>query len=412
MIKKSWALPSVLAAALMASGPVHAQAGAGTAHPILQGLEAAWLRQPEQQSAAARREASDATLRAAQRWSANAPSLEITAKTDRVGRNEGAREYDASVAVPLWLPGERANAQTAAQAELGALEARLGAVRWKLVERVRTAYWDQARAAIELQLAQARLANARQLHSDVSRRLQAGDLARSDGHQAEGAVAAAEAVLAQAQAAASRASRHWQTLTGRDVIQGSDLLPEAQPADGRVQAIHPELVDLATRVEVARRQQGLAQTQKYANPELTVGAVRERGAFGEGYGRSLVVGVRIPLGASSGSQARIATAVAEQQEAETALALETQRIDAEAAAARDEAQALQTARDAAERRAQLARESRGFFEKSFRLGESDLPTRLRIDLEAFEAERQAARARIELFAAISKLRQALGLLPE
>ena len=64
------------------------------------------------------------------------------------------------------------------------------------------------------------------------------------------------------------------------------------------------------------------------------------------------------------------------------------------------------------KRQQLARESRGFFDKSFRLGESDLPTRLRIELEAVEAERQNARARIELAAAISALRQALGLLPE
>ena len=67
---------------------------------------------------------------------------------------------------------------------------------------------------------------------------------------------------------------------------------------------------------------------------------------------------------------------------------------------------------AAERRARLASESRGFFDKSFRLGETDLPTRLRIEAEAVEAQRQAASARIELAAAISQWRQALGLLPE
>ena len=66
----------------------------------------------------------------------------------------------------------------------------------------------------------------------------------------------------------------------------------------------------------------------------------------------------------------------------------------------------------AEQRAHLARESRGFFEKAFRLGETDLPTRLRIELEAAEAERQVARTRIELAAAVSALRQAMGLLPE
>ena len=73
---------------------------------------------------------------------------------------------------------------------------------------------------------------------------------------------------------------------------------------------------------------------------------------------------------------------------------------------------LATQLAAAERRAQLARESRGFFDKSFRLGETDLPTRLRIEAEAADAERQAARARIELAAAISAWRQALGLLPQ
>jgi cobalt-zinc-cadmium efflux system outer membrane protein len=41
-----------------------------------------------------------------------------------------------------------------------------------------------------------------------------------------------------------------------------------------------------------------------------------------------------------------------------------------------------------------------------------MPTRLRIELEAFEAERQASRARINLAQSQSAYRQALGLLPE
>jgi cobalt-zinc-cadmium efflux system outer membrane protein len=67
---------------------------------------------------------------------------------------------------------------------------------------------------------------------------------------------------------------------------------------------------------------------------------------------------------------------------------------------------------AAERRAQLARETKGFIDKSFRAGETDLPSRLRVELEAAEAERQAARASIELSHAISQWRQALGLLAD
>lgn len=412
MTTRPWAWPGVLAAALWLSAPGHAQPTAAE-HPLRQGLAAAWARQPEQQAAALRREAHEAAVRAAQRWVADAPSLDVTARTDRAGRNEGGREYDATLAIPLWLPGERSRARSVAQAEAAALGARWGASRWKLAEQVRAAYWEHARAALDLQLASERLSHARLLAGDVARRLKAGDLARADGHQAEGAVAAAEAALAEARVQAGRSARQWLALTGLGPPPVTEAQAEASPTNGEVNAsAHPALQELAAKAEVARHHRDLAGTQRYANPELTVGAVRERGAYGERYGQSIVVGVRIPLGTRTGSASRVATAGAEQLEAEVALSLETQRISAEVAASRDEVRARQAAVDAADRRARLARESRGFFEKSFRLGESDLPTRLRVDLEAFEAERQSARARIELSAAISALRQALGLLPE
>jgi cobalt-zinc-cadmium efflux system outer membrane protein len=412
MKTRYWALPSILAAtALMAVLPGNAQTPARE-HPIKRGLEGAWSKQPEQQSAALRRDAADAALRASQRWAPDAAALEVTAKTDRFTRNEGNREYDATVAIPLWLPGERSRVQSAAQADAAAVNARLGLAQWKLADQVRTAYWEHARSALEVQLAYERLRNAQHLAADVAKRLKAGDLARADGHQAEGAVANAEANVAEAQAAATKAARRWQTTTGLAALQTADLQDEIKPTQLELTASHPELNELAAKAEGARRQRELAGVQTRSNPELTVGAVRERGAFGERYDQSVVVGVRIPLGASSASGARIAAAGAEQLEAETTLALARQRISADIAAAQDDVQALQASSEAAERRARLARESRGFFEKSFRLGETDLPTRLRVDFEAFEAERQAARARIELSAAISSLRQALGLLPE
>src|SRR3989344_4647053 len=74
--------------------------------------------------------------------------------------------------------------------------------------------------------------------------------------------------------------------------------------------------------------------------------------------------------------------------------------------------AAQRAHEAAQRRATLAHETQAFFDKSFRLGETDLPTRLRIAQEAQEAARQASLAAIDLAAAASAWRQAAGLLPQ
>ena len=68
--------------------------------------------------------------------------------------------------------------------------------------------------------------------------------------------------------------------------------------------------------------------------------------------------------------------------------------------------------EASSERARLALESRSFFDKSFRLGQTDLPTRLRVEQEANTALREQARARINLHHATALLRQALGLMPE
>lgn len=385
--------------------------------PIRQGFDAAWLRQPEQRAAPLRREAAAAAATAAQRWTPEPPALELSTRTDRVTQNRGVREYDALVAVPLWLPGERARAQALAASEVGSVDARLAAAQWRLAAEVREAFWARQRAQLEHELARQRLASAQAVAGDVARRVKAGDLARADGHQAAAAVAAAQGALAEAEVALAQAAQGWLALTGQPAADGTghpaaDGIREPRPAEPAPPATHPALRELGTLAERARRQRELAGVQTRSNPELTIGAVHERDGFGERYGQRVVVGLRFPLGTSTTGPARRATASADLLEAEAQLELETERLRAQQQAARARVSALEAAQAAAEQRAVLTREARGFFEKSYRLGETDLPTRLRIEHEAFEAERQAARSRLELDAAISQLRQALGLLPE
>lgn len=408
MKRKRWVHPGILAAALLtAAVPGHAQSSSSLT-PLRQGFETAWARQPEQRAAALRRDAAAAGLRAAQRWTPEAPALDLAARTDRWHRDVGAREYEAAVSVPLWSPGERVKSQALAQSQAQAQQALAGAAQWRVAAEVRDAYWAHQRARIEHEVAQQRRASAEGIAQDVLRRVAAGDLARADAHQAQAVVALADSALAEAAVAVAQTAQAWAALTGATLRDGpAEPLPGAAPG-----AAHPALHDLQARVDVARRQQDLAGVQTRANPELSLGTTRERDARGERYAQSINVGVRIPLGRASASDARLANASADLLEAQSHLDLETARIDAQIAAARTRVELLEQAACAAQRRATLAGESRGFFDKAFRLGESDLPTRLRIELEAFEAERQAARSRLEAGAAVSQLRQALGLLPE
>lgn len=405
---------------MLPSGSLWAQANPinsdGAALSLKQAFDAAWQRQPEAQSLDQRREAAEARRQVAESWTAEPPSLELAAKTDQPLKNQGDREYALGVTLPLWLPGERSQSGALAEAELVAVGSRASAAQLRTAASVRDAWWDWQRARVEQILAIERLENARRLASDVTKRVKAGDLARSDQHQADGAAATAEVALADAASTLATTSQHLRALTGAMPVAGSGDAAEptpAVPADfSTLDATHPAVRELFDRAEVARRVADLTKIQKRNNPELLLATTRQRDAFGEAWQQTITVGVRFPFGSESRNRAKVGAARAEAIETEGLLHLERQRLVSDLDAARLLVEAAQARQAATDKRARLARESRAFFEKSFRLGETDLPTRLRIELEAVEAERQSTRARIDLAASISTLRQVMGLLPE
>ncbi len=395
------------------AGLAGAQASAGQG-PLRQAFEAAWARQPEAATLQLRRDAAAAQGRAAQAWTPDAPALELSNRSDRWHDNQGVRELEAGVTVPLWLPGERDRSGALADAGARAVESRTDAARLRVAEALREAHWAWQRSAVDVAVARDQQSAARRLADDVARRLKAGDLARSDQHQADGALAAADAALAQALAARTLAEQRWRAVVGPAFMAPMpDAAPamEPEPVAPSTDA-HPALRDLQDRAAVADRAAALAALRTRANPELLLATTRERDGRGEPTLRTLTFGIRIPFGAGDRQAAVAATARAEATELDVERALAADRLVGEANAARAQVEAAKVQLTAAERRAQLAAESRGFFDRSFRLGETDLPTRLRIESEAAEAQRQAARSRIDLAAAISHWRQALGLLPE
>ena len=422
-----WAQPAPQAATGVPPTPVqavpsNAPAGASQTTTLKQAFEAAWKRQPEAQSRQARQDAAVAHREAANSWTREPASLELSIKSDRLNQNQGSREEAAGLAFPLWLPGERARTGALADAEVRANASGWRVAQLRTAASVRESYWQWQRARGDDALARERLSNAQQLAADVVRRVRAGELARADQHQADGAVATAEAALAEALGALAAAAQQLRALIGALPAPGvvsamapaslTESAPEGIADDAALQARHPALLALVDTVDLARRAADLARIQTRANPELTLSTARDRGERGQPYQQNMTLGIRIPFGSDSRHRALVSGAQAKVIEAEGQLALEQLRVLAERDSASARLDAARAQLQAGERRAQLARESRSFFRKSYQMGETDLPTRLRIELEALEAERHAGRARIELAAGVSALRQALGLLPE
>lgn len=410
-----WALASMAAHAQAPHTPVPDPA----AWSLRALFDHAWQRQPEAQAQPLRQQAAEATRLAAQRWTAEPPALQLQTRTDRPGSQQGQREVEVGLAAPLWLPGERARSAALGDAQWQQVQSQQRAAQWQLAAQVRQAWWDWQRARSDLALAQDRLHSARQLAADVQRRWQAGDLARTDGLQAQAVAAQAEAAQAEAQGAlqAARAALSaWGALPGTAPGAPAPQDWRAEPlADAAAQAVpdtHPALAQAQAQAQVARHTAELAAVQRRANPELSVAATRGRDQAGERYRQSVTLGLRIPLGDNALAQAKEAAAQADALEQETRLQRERERLAQDLHAAQARVAAAQAQSDAAARHAALVQETLGHVDKAFRLGEADWPTRLRAEQDAAQAQRQLARARIDAAAAVSALRQALGLLPE
>ncbi len=414
-----WGAPLRMATCLALAGAAmaaHAQPPA----TLAQAFEQAWATQPLPQALSARRSALAASRQAADAWTAQPAALELRAQTDRPGTDRGAQELEVGVALPLWLPGQRSRSQALVTQEEQALDARLASARLQLAGQVREAWWAWQRARAELALAGAQVEHAQALGQDVHRRVRAGDLAPADAHQADGALALAQSAQARAEGQSLQA---WQALQG--LLGSAQPWPSAapstpgptgaEPTPGEVSADlaqHPLVRDLDQQAATARQAAELADTQSRANPELLLGTVHSRDQRGEPRQRQLTVGLRLPWGESPAQRALAARAHADATELSVQAARQHQQAQAALGGAQARWRAAQRVHDAAQRRATLAHESQAFFDKSFRLGETDLPTRLRIAQEAQEAARQAALAAIDLAAAASAWRQAAGLLPE
>jgi outer membrane protein, heavy metal efflux system len=413
--------PLWFACALLALVSRNASAEPSTPLTLQQAFHAAWQRQPEALSQQARQDAATAQQRAATAWTAEPVALELSAKTDRLNQNLGREETVAGLSVALWLPGERSRTEALADAQARAATNRVRTAQLRTAANVREAYWAWQRMRIAHSMAREFLGHVQQLARDVTQRVQAGDLARADQHQADSAVASAQAALAEATATLTNSTQRLRALTGMnppDTEATSFSAIEAvaaplPPASWDAFIVdHPAVAELQDRVAVALRAAELAQVQTRSNPELTLATTRDRGQRDEAYQHGITLGIRIPLGSDSRTQAKRASAQAEAIEAQAQLHIERERLQSEIATAHSGLASARTQLQAAQQHAQLARESRAFFQKSYRMGETDVPTRLRVEREAVDAEHQAARAQVNLAAAWSTWHQTVGLLPQ
>lgn len=374
-------------------------------------IDAAWQRTQAGAASQAQQLRADAEQKAAASLLAAPPSLSLSQRSDRAQDNRGVQEREIGVALPLWLPGQRAAKQAAADAEVGLASASVALARLRLAGQLRELAWSLVGLRAELAANEAQSRYMKALSADVERRVKAGDLASTDALAAQGEALAAEAeVLAVTQRLQAESLR-WTGLTGlpADVEPAEGDAPEANAPLEQDQ--HPALAQLAQAAEAARRQLEVARRDRAEAPELSLAYRSERDAYGQPRQGSMTLALRVPFGMAvrneplrAAAQGALDQALAEQTRTRLELA-------AELAIARDALQsatrqaAMQTAR------AGLLRQRSALLDKSFRAGETALPDLLLAVQAAAQAEATLARHQAALGAARARLLQASGVLP-
>ncbi|OYT92594.1 MAG: hypothetical protein CFE43_08080 [Burkholderiales bacterium PBB3] len=380
-------------------------------------LEAAWALHPSSRASGHRTAELDARARAARSFTSGPASLGLAHRTDAWSGDAGLREVEAELEVPLWNPGVRRATQNQVTADTSALAWQQSAERLKLAGEVREAAAQLALARVERDAAVRKHLEATQLADDVERRVKAGDTARVDALQARASAQQAQGLQAQSDAALLRALGQWRTLTGQ--LQSASLderLPSAGAEAGAEAGVnrqneHPTLQAAQAQVHSARTRLALTEADRRDPMALGLGVTRERAAAGANLETSVRLALRIPLGGDSRNAPKLAAARAELDAAQAQADAVARQLDADIAAAHADLDAARRQEALAVQRATLSMQMQALVAKSHRLGESDLPTRMRADNEKLDADLSLARARIALQRAISQLNQSLGTLP-
>lgn len=372
-------------------------------------LDAAWQRAVvARESEGQRRRAEAERVAAASLWPAP-PSLELSHRDDRLQSNAGRRETEVGVAVPLWLPGQRAARTGTAEAAAAQANAAEQAALLRLAGELREAAWQVGATQAEAAQTDAHAQSLKQLADDVERRVSAGDLARVDALVARAEWLAASALQADVRQRLQAARARWTLLTG---LTAAPELTQAAIDPASVAAIpHPELQLAAQSTELARKRVDLMRLSRRDAPELTVGLRQDKPGRGEGSQGSVLVALRLPFATQDRNQPLEAAALADLDVARTHEERLRERVESDIAAARDAQRAAEAQIHAETARARMLRERATLIDKSFRAGESALPDLLRALAAATQADSAVARQYAALGLARARLHQALGLLP-
>lgn len=382
-----------------------------TAAPTLpDAVATAYQHHPDRHRAQAERRLGEALELRASRTLAGDPIFNLKYQSDALGSDDGYQEWEGGVEVPLWWPGQ-SNAQHAqATRTLELADALEVAKRLEIAGQVRDHLWQWALARGARNDAKLAYDSAIDLQSDVTRRVDAGELPEKDLILARQETLAREDELQRASKQLHQAKLRFLNYSNLDVIP--EPVAESPTQLDEVPETHPLLKLVVARTAQARAERDRVAMERHSGSSLWLGGKQSRAARGGGYDSAIGVELTVPLGSRSNAAPALADAEAQLTNAQADQTNTERRLTNELLLSRMDYEHAKSALRQSERALAMAEDSLRLNRTAFELGETDLVRLLGARSDALAARHALETRRLEIGQAIARMNQSAGVLPQ
>ena len=317
--------------------------------------------------------------------------------------------FDTWVEVPLWNLGQRDAEHTVSEKAQASAEMQMFATKLRVAGLVRAALWDMELQKIRYDQAVIETDFYEKLTAKIERRVELGDLPRSDLLLAKTELLQKRSTLITAEAELMHARKRYQTITQTTKVPKTyrEKLVELKS----VEQTHPALVSLGSQIERKRAEIESIRLIGSGQSNVAVGVNGDMGDSRSNKTASFNVAVMVPFGGEDHLAPQIAAANVELNK----LLAERDQLYRDLQQAHHEAEHnLEVNKAELDNANQLNKTAKDLLIMSstaFSVGEIDLLDLLKIQAKAQQAELNAKERAVMLERDIALYNQAVGVLP-
>lgn len=342
-------------------------------------------------------------------WLSDRPSFSVRYQTDRFNSDEGMREYEAGILLPLWNWGGRDATSALGDALNVESGAAAQAMRWQLAGELRRVFWNIALATNDHELLLQALTTAKLIADQVSRSHELGDVALRDVLMSQSALLEARALVIEASAALLDAEREFRSVSGMDrrpAFEAENISEHHVVAED-----HPALIMINAEIARAEAEYEMIRRTFNSSPHLLVGPKRERAPLANDYDDSIGITMTVPFGGSAHRDVELAAANRVVAQAQATKAEQQRYLTLQLHEAAHSLDVVRQNIDEAAERMSLAARQQEMGQSAYEKGELDLIDLLKLQEISLTAKRHFTRLQIEKNRQTAFYNQAVGELP-